>query len=298
MSYRGDIAIGSTIDWKFTSIDAGIPTSVSGAFVAAYPDNSTTEVTAGITFTGDFDSRVGLNNIRVAATLGNGYAAGSNYDVVMISGTVGGKSLVGYILGSFSIQNRYSASGDPWGTALPGSYTPGQAGYILASRMPTGTVLVGDKTGFSLSSPQNFDLNGNISGTITNVQNVLNPVGLVTGTYVSNLANLDVAVSTRASQSSLDTLDDVVDTEVGAIKAKTDNLPADPADASDIAASFATVNTKLDDIDNFVDTEVSAIKTKTDQLTFTKANELDANVQSLNGTEIIGDGNGTPWGPV
>jgi hypothetical protein len=32
---------------------------------------------------------------------------------------------------------------------------------------------------------------------------------------------------------------------VAAIKTKTDNLPADPADASDIATSFTTVNTKL-----------------------------------------------------
>lgn len=67
-------------------------------------------------------------------------------------------------------------AGDPWATALPGSYVAGQAGYILASRMPTGTVLVGDKTGFSLSSPQSFDLIGNVSGTITNVNNVVSPV--------------------------------------------------------------------------------------------------------------------------
>lgn len=57
-----------------------------------------------------------------------------------------------------------------------------------------------------------------------------------------------------------------VDTEVAAIKNKTDNLPNDPADASDIASSFTTVNTKLDTIDDFLDTEVSAIKNKTDNL--------------------------------
>lgn len=71
------------------------------------------------------------------------------------------------------------AAGDPWGTALPGSYTPGQAGHILASRMPTGTVIVSsnqDKTGYSLSSPQNFNLIGNITGTISTALNVTNPV--------------------------------------------------------------------------------------------------------------------------
>ena len=69
-----------------------------------------------------------------------------------------------------------------------------------------------------------------------------------------------------ASQSSVDTLTSYVDTEVAAIKAKTDNLPSDPADASDIASSFSTVNTKLDTIDDFLDTEIAAIKAKTDNL--------------------------------
>jgi hypothetical protein len=47
-----------------------------------------------------------------------------------------------------------------------------------------------------------------------------------------------------------------------------------------------------------VDTVVDAIKAKTDSLTFTKAGEVDANVQSINGTTLTGDGSGTPWGPA
>ncbi len=78
--------------------------------------------------------------------------------------------------------------------------------------------------------------------------------------------NVNATISSRASQTSLDTVDDFLDTEIAAIKAKTDNLPSDPADASDIAASFTTVNTKLDTIDDFLDTEVAAIKAKTDNL--------------------------------
>src|SRR6185503_2419005 len=56
----------------------------------------------------------------------------------------------------------------------------------------------------------------------------------------------------------------LLDTEVAAIKAKTDNLPSDPADASDIAASFSTVNATLATIAGYIDTEVAAIKAKTD----------------------------------
>lgn len=67
-----------------------------------------------------------------------------------------------------------------------------------------------------------------------------------------------------ASAASLATVAGYVDTEVAAIKAKTDNLPADPADASDIAAAFGTVNSTLATIAGYVDTEVAAIKAKTD----------------------------------
>jgi len=42
--------------------------------------------------------------------------------------------------------------------------------------------------------------------------------------------------------------------------------------------------------------DVAAIKAKTDSLTFTKALELDVNLQSVNGVTVNGDGAGTPMG--
>lgn len=47
------------------------------------------------------------------------------------------------------------------------------------------------------------------------------------------------------------------------IKAKTDNLPADPSSASTIAASFVTVNATLATIVGFLDTEIAAILART-----------------------------------
>ena len=106
--YRGDIALGETIDCKFTTVNtSGVPTTLAGSpVVSAYPDNSTTEITAGITLTVDFDARTGMHNIRVVATSGNGYASGSNYDLAITTGTVGGSSVVGYVPCSFSIEKR------------------------------------------------------------------------------------------------------------------------------------------------------------------------------------------------
>lgn len=98
-----------------------------------------------------------------------------------------------------------------------------------------------------------------------------------------------------ATQASVDAVDDFLDTEVAAIKAKTDNLPSDPADASVVAGLIATLEAKVDAVDDYIDTELAAIKAKTDQLTFTVANVLDANVQRVNDVAITGDGSATPF---
>jgi hypothetical protein len=80
-----------------------------------------------------------------------------------------------------------------------------------------------------------------------------------------NLSGTSIKTATDV-ETKIDAIDDYIDTEIAAIKAKTDNLPSDPADASDIAASFATVNNNLSSIAGYIDTEVAAIKAKTDNL--------------------------------
>jgi hypothetical protein len=89
--------------------------------------------------------------------------------------------------------------------------------------------------------------------------------------------NLNATVGSRASQASVDTVDDFLDTEVAAIKAKTDNLPTDPADQSAVEAAITAATSGLatqasvNTIDDFLDTEVAAIKAKTDLLPATPA---------------------------
>jgi hypothetical protein len=82
------------------------------------------------------------------------------------------------------------AAGDPWITSLPGSYSAGQAGYIVGT-------------------------------------------------------NLNATVSSRATQTSVDTVDDYLDTEIAAIKAKTDNLPASPAATGDIPTATQNADALL-----------------------------------------------------
>jgi hypothetical protein len=114
----------------------------------------------------------------------------------------------------------------------------------------------------------------------------------------ANGGRLDVILDARASQTSVDDLPTNAELTTALGTADDANL-----------AAIAAVDAKIDTIDNFldlevaailaaVDTEVAAVKAKTDSLTFTVANELDANVQSINGTAVTGNGGGTPWGPA
>jgi hypothetical protein len=75
-----------------------------------------------------------------------------------------------------------------------------------------------------------------------------------------------------------------VDTEVAAIKARTDNLPSDPADASDVAAAISAAQT--------------AILAKLPAALSSNGN-LKADIREVNNTPLTGDGSsGSPWGPA
>lgn len=105
----GDFRLGDTFDLKFCTVapTTGVPTTLAGTpVISAYPGNSTTQLTAGITLSVDFDGVTGLHNVRVVATSGNGYATATNYALVITTGTVSGSSVVGYVVGHFSIEAR------------------------------------------------------------------------------------------------------------------------------------------------------------------------------------------------
>lgn len=109
MSYLGDWTEDSTHDFKFTTRDTtGVPTTLGGTpALSVYKANGTTQSTAGITLTTDFDSVTGLNHVRIDTSADAFYAVGNDYDVVITTGTVDGTSVVGEVIGSFSIENRF-----------------------------------------------------------------------------------------------------------------------------------------------------------------------------------------------
>ena len=108
--YLGDFDAGNTIDFKFCTVGStGAPTTLSGTpAILVYKGNSTTESSStGITLTVDFDAHTGLNHVRITTgSDGTFYADGNDFQIVITAGTVGGTSVVGYVVAHFSLRNR------------------------------------------------------------------------------------------------------------------------------------------------------------------------------------------------
>lgn len=182
--YRGDIRLGDTVDVKFTtrSFTTGVPTTLAGTpAISAYVGNGTTQITAGITLTVDFDAVTGLHNVRVVATSGNGYATATNVDLVITTGTVGGVSVVGEVIGSFSIEARSALMPTTVARTLDVSAT-GEAGIDWAN--------VGSPTTAVNLSATNIDPDQVVASVTGAVGSVTGAVGSVTGAVGSVTGNV------------------------------------------------------------------------------------------------------------
>lgn len=228
MSYHGDFALESTLDIKFTTLTfaSGAPITLAGSpVVSAYPGNSTTQLTAGITLTVDFDGVTGLHNVRVVATAANGYLTATNYTLVLTAGTVGGTSVVGYVVGSFSIEARSAlrptvaartldvtatgAGAIDWGNVE----NPTTSNNLSGTQILTASAVETDTIDIQSRLPAALTADGNIKADTLRVGGTLQTAG--------DLAALIV------------TVDDLLDTEVAAIKAKTDQLTFSTANQLD-----------------------------------------------------------------
>ena len=108
MSYQGDIRLGATIEWTFTTRQiSGAPFTLAGTpSLEAYQVGSSTPITSGVSLTVDYSGVTGLNHVSVAATGGNGFATAKDVSIVIAAGTVNSVSVVGETVGGFSIENR------------------------------------------------------------------------------------------------------------------------------------------------------------------------------------------------
>ena len=205
-----DYALGTTIYLAFTtrSFSTGVPTTLGGTpALSVLESNNATPITAGVSVSVDRASVTGLNEATIVATSGNGYEAGKMYSLYISTGTVGGVSVVGEVVGQFTIEAASALRPTTAGRTLDVS-AGGEAGLDWANvGSPTTAV---DLSGTTIKTTQVVASVTGAVGSVTGaVGSVTGAVGSVTGNVGGDVvgsvgsvtgltaANLDVAVSTR-----------------------------------------------------------------------------------------------------
>lgn len=313
--YAGDFTAGDTFDVKFTTrrFSTGAPFTLAGTpVISAYPDNSVTQLTAGITLTVDFDSVTGLNNVRVVATVGNGYAAGSSYALVITTGTVDSVSVVGEVIGSFTLGRSaaFARLGAPSGasvsadiagvqsdtdniqTRIPAALVGGRmdssigaaaAGVLAAASFAAGafdavwTVSTRTLTAFGASLVQEiFD----------RATSALTTAGSIGKLFVDNL---NAAISSRSSHSAADVWASGTRTLTAATNITSTGGTTAPQTGDSFARLGAPAGASVSADLATVKADTTAIKTKTDALPASPAAIGDQMTLSASERDAIAD---------
>lgn len=249
MRYLGNIAEDATIDFKFTTHDdTGLPATLAGTpALSVYKANGTTESTAGITLTADFDSRTGLNHVRIDTSADAFYATGNDYQVVITTGTVDSVSVVGYVVAEFSIENRYTGVAD--GLA---AYDPPTKAELDSAVAP----LALEATAQSILTDTSTTLQAELDGIQADTEDIQSrlPAALVSGRIDASVGAMAANTLTASAlaadavteiQAGLSTLDAAgVRTAVGLASA---NLDTQLLAIDTVADAVAAVTDKLDD---------------------------------------------------
>lgn len=103
--YLGDFAEDATLDFKWSSngADGASITRGTNGTISVYIGNGTTEVTAGVTDTEDFDGLTGVHHCRIDLSADAAYVAGAECQVVLSGAVIDGQT-VNTVLASFSIE--------------------------------------------------------------------------------------------------------------------------------------------------------------------------------------------------
>lgn len=237
--YMGDVLLGATVYAEFTTVDGvGVPTSLLGTpAVAAYVNDSDTEITAGITLSVDKDARTGRNLVTAVLSAGNGFAAATDVKFVITAGTVGGASVVGYVVAHVSIQNRSIAvEADGHAHADLKEWLGSAPNALIAGRLDANMQALAD----GVLTAAKF-----AAGAFDAVWTVTTRTLSSFGTLVADVATAVWASASRTLTAFGFTVTTTSAAEVTAIKAKTDNLPVDPADQSLIIAATDAIVGRL-----------------------------------------------------
>lgn len=111
MMYLGDYKEDDMVYfcWSTNDKDGASITRATDGSIKVYKDDGTTESTAGITDTEDFDSITGIHNCKIDLSADAFYATGHDYSVVLAGAVIDGE-IVNAVLATFSIENRFASS--------------------------------------------------------------------------------------------------------------------------------------------------------------------------------------------
>lgn len=264
--FLGDYDPSAIIDKKFSSFGTSPVTLGGTPTVGILKSNGTALTTLGVTLTTDFGGRTGSNHLRADLSQDTAfYATGNDFDAIFLTGTVGGTSVVGLPIISFSINHRSPLRPTTAQRTLPvdaaGFVTSIVSGNITGSVANltniTGPVTVTtnlDKGGYTAA------VSGNITGSVANLTNITGPVTVTTvidkGGYTAsvsgNITGSVALVNTLTTYTGNTPQTGDVYARIGAtgsgltsITSKTDNLPSDPADESLIIAATDAIMTRI-----------------------------------------------------
>jgi hypothetical protein len=276
----------------------------------------------------------GLTNLDAAISTRlatSGYTAPSNLTAAQIATGVWQDTTAGDFTTALSV-GKSIMNGVSLGTGLTVNDITTKSGYSLSGTQTfnvTGNI-TGNLSGSVGSVTGN--VGGNVTGSVGSVTgltaanlDVAVSTRLAAGSYTAPLdaagvrsavglasANLDTQIDALPTNAELATALAGADDATLAAIAALNNISAAGVKAQADAAladvgMTTTITGRIDDAitsrlassgytapDN---SSVTAIKTATDQLIFTKTNELDVNIHSVNGVTVNGDGAGTAWGP-
>ena len=141
------------------------------------------------------------------------------------------------------------AGGDPWATSLPGAYSAGTAGNIIGNRMDAAVTTRATPTQVNTECDTALADVGLTTTVTGRIDAAISTRSTYAGADTSGTTTLLSRVPTTASsQTSVDTLATYVDTEVAAIKAKTDQLTFTTPGKVDASATMALSGTDLNSI--------------------------------------------------
>ena len=175
-----DYTVGDTLHFMFTTrrFTTGAPYALASGVISAYENEGLTQITAGVTLGADHDGVTGLNLVTVVASGANGFETGKDYNLVITTGTVDSVSVVGEVVGRFTLSR--SAAAVDLANATDGlGAIKAETALILADTGTDGVVVAaGSKTGYTLTATTGLgNQTADITGTITTTTNLTNERG-------------------------------------------------------------------------------------------------------------------------